>query len=489
MKTKPILFFLLFVLLTFNINSQNQSVQNEVEKYSRQKSLEFATWGLYAKYIDNDEVVISFNEEKVLAPASGLKLVTTAAALNILGEDKQLLTRLFYDGNVDADGTLNGNIYFVGGGDPTLGSDLVKNSLPLDELIDSLISEIKNAGIKKVNGSVVGDALLFDGKSIPDDWYWIDIGNYYGTQTNALSINDNLYKLYFKPATVAGAGAKVLRTEPEIPGLTFKNFMKTGTRGSGDNGYIYSSPEDFEAELRGTVPAGYNEFSIKGSIPNPPLFAAQYLTKKMEEAGIEVAQKSFLLDERKTYDDENLIASIFSPPVKDIVYIVNKKSFNFYAEQLLKLMGLTKNKKGNIDAGIDAVENFFETNKIYSGGLNLQDGSGLSRSNGISAKTMVELLDFMSENKYFDSFYNSLALTGDPVDISSFSGFGSGTAIEKNARIKSGTIGGVKSHSGYVKDRNGRMIAFSFLANNYSGASYLVTNIHKSLMIMLAELQ
>ena len=489
MKTKSALIILCSFFLAISIHSQQQSIQNAAENFSGQKSLANATWGVYAKYIDSDEVIVSINEKKALAPASGLKLVTTAAALNILGDEKRFLTRLFYNGNINEEGILNGNIYFVGGGDPTLGSDQVKGSAQLMDLMDSLSVAVKRAGIKKINGSVIADALLFEGKDIPDDWYWIDIGNYYGAQTSALSINDNLYKLYFKPANVVGSDAKVLRTEPEISGLTFNNFMKTGARGSGDNGYIYASPGDFEAELRGTVPAGFNEFSIKGSIPDPPLFAAQYLTQKLEEAGVEVNDKASTLKERIKYDDSKLIAKIKSPPVKDIVYIINKKSFNLYAEQLLKLMGLLERGNAAIKDGTYVVEKFIKENGIYAGGLDLEDGSGLSRSNQISAKTMVELLEFMAQNESFDSFYNSLAVTGDPADISSFSGFGRGTAIEKNAHIKSGTIGGVKSHSGYVKDRNGRMIAFSFIANNYSGASYLITNIHKELMIKLAELQ
>ena len=490
MKLKIYLLAALFFLSAINIQSQNySSIKDGVEKYAAGTSLKHAIWGVYAKYLDNDEVILSHNSEKVLAPASGLKLVTTAAALNILGGNKQFLTRLFYDGNIDSIGTLDGNIYFVGGGDPALGSDLVKNSLSLEKLMETLAEGITTAGIKKVEGAILADALLFEGKQIPDDWYWIDIGNYYGAQTSALSINDNLYKLYFEPASAVGTKAKVLRSEPEIPGLTFKNYMKTGARGSGDNGYIYASPEDFEAELRGTIPAGYNEFSIKGSIPNPPLFAAQYLKMKLEEEGIPITEKASVLEERKTYNSEKTLVSIFSPTVKDIVYIINKKSFNLYAEQLLKLMGFVNNGEGNIKEGIEAVEDFFEKNNIYSAGLNLQDGSGLSRSNAISAKTMVELLEFMTKNEFFEPFYNSLAVAGDPADISSFSNFGTRTAIEKNARIKSGTIGGVKSHSGYLKDRSGRMIAFSFIANNFSGASYLITDIHKDLMIRLAELQ
>lgn len=460
-----------------------------VEKYSQQKLLKHATWALYARYLDSGEEIVSKNAEVSVAPASGLKVFTTSAALNYLGEDFRFETKIYYDGSIDNNGVLNGNIYFVGGGDPTLGSDLVSDSLPLEELIERIISDITGKGIKSISGSVIADNSYYEEQPIPDHWEYIDIGNYYGAPSSALSIADNLYYLYFKPGKKVGDVAEVLRTEPKIPGLEFNNYMRTGAEGSGDNGYIYNSPYHYKADLRGTIPAGVEEFSIKGSIPDPPLFAAQILTSKLNENNIHVSGEPGKTNHSLTYFDSNLISVIYSPPLKDVVYTVNKRSNNIYTELLVKAIGKKVNGKGSTYSGIEAIEEFLSKNGINTDGLILHDGSGLSRSNAITAKMMVELLALNTQKKYYNSFLNSLAVVGDPNDPGYFSNMGRGTAIEKNARIKSGVINGVRSYSGYLNDRNGKTIVFSFIANNIDGPGSSVSVIHKELMIELAKLK
>jgi len=163
---------------------------------------------------------------------------------------------------------LNGNIYIVGSGDPTLGSSDFMDSLSLDKLMNNWVEAIKKVGIKKINGGVISDNLLFEEQAIPDDWVWTDIGNYYGTGTNSLCINDNLYFLYFKPNEKVGGKAKVIKTEPKIKNLKFTNYMKTGERGSGDNGYIFCAPKQYNAILRGTNPTRSNKsFQSKVQFP------------------------------------------------------------------------------------------------------------------------------------------------------------------------------------------------------------------------------
>ena len=486
---KILLIFLSFVLMNDIIISQNYSSLNSlVNKEKKSKLLKNAQWGLYARYLDTGEEIISLNAEMSLAPASNLKLFTSSAALDILGEDHQFETFLYYDGEIN-NGILTGDVFFVGGGDPTLGYDLVKGSLPLDSLMDKIIDEFKKKGINRINGDIYADDLLYEGTPIPYNWNWIDIGNYYAATVSALTINNNLYFLYFKPGKEVGDPAEVIRTEPEIPGLTFTNFMKTGKKGSGDNGYIYGAPLQYNTTLRGTVPAGVDEFSIKGSIPDPALFAVQYLKKKMVESGVKVNGNTIKLEKKKSYSDTKLITTIKSPPLKDIVYIINKRSDNLYTEMMLKAIALNQTGEGSTDKGTEEVEEFLKENNINTDGLLLGDGSGLSRTNAITAKMMVDLLDILTKKNYFDAFYNSLAVVGDPNDISYFKNTGRGTVIEKNARVKSGVIQGVRAYSGYLKNMSGRTIAFSLIANNFDGSGSRVSTIHKNIMIELAKLK
>jgi D-alanyl-D-alanine carboxypeptidase/D-alanyl-D-alanine-endopeptidase (penicillin-binding protein 4) len=487
---KLLLVLLILLNSLFVCYSQDYSkINNDIKELQQTDALKHAQWSIYAEYVNSGETIVSYHSEESLAPASGLKLFTTSTALNLLGEDYRFKTKLYYDGFITDDGILKGNIYIVGGGDPTLGSDLVAGSLPLDSLMWSWTQAVMKLKINKVEGAIIADALLFDGKRVPDYWNWMDIGNYYGAGTSALTINDNLYYLYFHPSVVVGNKAEVIQMVPEIPGLHFTNYVKTGPKGSGDNGYIYCAPNQFNATLRGTVPAGVSSFSIKGSIPNPPLFAAQYFEQFLEGFKIIVTMDPRVLTEPVKYDESKLITSTISPPLKDIVYMINKKSDNLYTEQLLKTIALKEKGIGSTEEGINVIKSFLDSVGVPTDGFKLYDGCGLSRTDMITTKIMVKLLIFMTKQKTFDSFYNSLAVVGKAGDPGYFSNFGANTLLQNNARIKSGLITGVRSFSGYLKDLDGRMIAFSMIANNHSGTTKQIDDIHKQILLDLASLK
>lgn len=483
-------FLIIILFITNLILSQDySSIHRVIDNYKNTKLLKNASWSVTARYLESGKEIISLNSEVSLAPSSNMKLITSAAALDILGVNHKFITRIYSDGKIDSYGNLDGNIYIVGGGDPTLGYDRVEDSSQLNDLMSSWIKEIESAGITSINGNIIADDLLYDRIPIPNNWDWMDLGNYYGASTSALTINNNLYFLYFKPGKGVGDIAEVLRTEPVVDGLTFTNYMRTGKKGSGDKGYIFNAPLQFNATLRGTIPKGKKEFSIKGSIPNPPLFAAQYFLNGLRENGISVSGKAKVIDKKRRYNKSELIVESYSPPLKEIVFIVNKKSDNLYTEMLLRAIGLKVNGEGSAEKGIDAVEEFLSNNEIESNGLLMYDGSGLSRSNAITTNLMLDILMLVTKKKYFNSFYNSLAVVGDRNDISVYRNYAIGTALEKNAHIKSGTMGGVRAYSGYLKDKSGKTIVFSMIANNFNGSGSSVSNIHKKIMIELAELK
>jgi len=483
------LLFLFCLFSAMSISGQNfQEINGIVKNYSATKILKNAQWALYAKYFDNGEEIIALNQTMSVSPASGLKIFTSSAALDILGEEYRFDTKLYYDG-VISEGSLEGDIIIVGGGDPCLGSDAVKGSLNLEDLMQVWMRAIEDLGIVEIKGSILADELIYESNPIPDHWEWIDLGNYYAAPSSALSINDNLYYLYFKPSDTVGEIAEVLRTEPEIPGLNFTNYMNTGNEGSGDNGYIYAAPLQYDAALRGTIPAGPSEFSIKGSIPDPALFTAQYLSRSLKEHYINVSEEPGKITTRRKYNERNIVFVSVSPPLKDIVYIMNKRSNNIYTELLLKAISYKRSGLGSTSDGTKHVKSFLNDKSINTDGLLLYDGSGLSRANAITAKMMVDLLEANTESRYFKSFHNSLSVVGDPNDIGFYRNTGKGTAIEKKAWIKSGVITGVRSYSGYIENKSGRAIVFSFIANNFNGSGSEVSRIHRELMIKLAELK
>ena len=479
-----------FIFSLSIVFSQNTSeIRKLINAGQSSEKLSQSQWSLSARYVESGRKIINYNSQQNLAPASGLKLVTTAAALDILGENYKFNTSVYYDGEINSNGILNGNIFIRGGSDPTLGSDLAEGSLPLDSLMIFITSKISEAGIKKINGSVIADPNRFQGMNLPRRWIWEDIGNYYGAQTSGLCINDNLYHIYFEPNKNINGKAKFLRTEPVIPDLKFINNMLTGSKNSGDNGYVFCPPNYYIAELKGSIPQGKPEFKIKGSIPNPPLFAVQYLKTHLEKKGIFVEGDTFVSQKPVSYVSKNEICNIVSPPVKEIVYIINKKSYNLYTEQILREMGFRVFGKATTENGIEAVKQFLKRNGIDTEYFNIFDGSGLSRSNIVTTSLMTDLLIAVSKKSYFESFYNSLGVAGKTDDLSSFKYFGIGTKIEKNARIKSGYMTGVRSHSGYVTDSKGRLIAFSFIANNFLGSTSFISKKHREILIELAKMK
>ena len=197
------LFSILFFAL--NVHSQTSDLfQNFISDNQNSDILKHAQWSLYAEDTQSGQALLDYNSDKSMTPASGLKLFTSATALEILGPDFQFETELYYSGAIDKQGILNSDIYIRGGGDATLGSDLVESSLDLDDLMQQWTEKVKKAGIIKITGSVLADATLFDDKSVPGNWLWIDLGNYYGAGVSALSIHDNLYHLFFKPGQRRG---------------------------------------------------------------------------------------------------------------------------------------------------------------------------------------------------------------------------------------------------------------------------------------------
>ncbi|MGE5437208.1 MAG: D-alanyl-D-alanine carboxypeptidase/D-alanyl-D-alanine-endopeptidase [Syntrophothermus sp.] len=479
---KKLIFFFFVIIYSNTFPQLNQ----RLIEFNNLPELKNSQFSVYAEYCSIGKEVVSYNSQFALAPASGLKIFSSSIALCLLGPNFRYETNLYYSGNIE-NGILNGNIYIQGGGDPTLGSNRVKTSTSLDSLLLIWRSEIKKLGITKISGSIIADASLYEKFTVPNYYPWIDIGNYYGAGTSALNIYDNLYYLYFKPGKQINDSAYVLRTYPYIKDLRFENDMKTGREGSGDNGYIYNAPNSYNAYLSGTIPAGVIEFSIRGSIPNPPLTACNLLQDELLKNNITVKNLPFVVNNKINYSNSKLIYKHYSPELKDIVYMINKISFNLYAEQVFKTAGLKMFGEGTTYNGVKAVKRFLDSVGVPTDGLDLYDGSGLSRTNTITTKMMCKLLSFMTTQPSFDAFYNSLGIAGDPNDISSFKNFGANTFIAKNARIKSGTINGVRSHSGYVRNKKGELISFSIINNNYDGSSSKLTELHSKIVQMIAE--
>lgn len=492
---KPVIkIIILFFIVTATVSivtakqspHQKDELQRLVNTVEGDSLLRFGEWGITVMEAASGKTLVEVNGNKSLAPASNLKLVTTAVALKIFGSDFEFQTKIGNSGDI-SDGNLNGDLLVYGGGDPALGSAQIRNNMDMEQVISAWSKAIKDNGIKRISGDIIADVSYFDPISTPDGWQWVDIGNYYGAGVSALNFNDNLYHLFFKPGNIVGDPAIVMYTRPEVKGLTFLNYMKTGPVGSGDNGYIYGGPGEERKTLLGTIPAGKPEFSIKGSLPNPALFCVQALRENLIKDGILVSGTAKISHSKKAATQQ--ITTTSSPSIKEIVYWINKKSINLYAEVLLKQVGEHQSGKASYDCSTKAVEVVLKEMGIPVEGLHLYDGSGLARLNALTTNQMAQLLVVMANDIEFKSFYDSLPIAGIKDDSGHISHLCRNTSGANNVRAKTGYISRVRAHSGYVHTKSGKLLCFSMIANDHLGRPSQIDRLHEKIMIELAELE
>ncbi len=432
------------------------------------------------------KTVLEKNSQKTLAVASVMKAITTATALATLGEDFKFQTELAYSGELTKEGVLKGNLYIKGGGDPTLGSQLLKNQ-SLQTVLSQWTNKLKLLNISRIEGRVIADESLFERNPTPSQWIWGDMGNYFGAPAGALNVLDNTYKLYFQP-TALGQPAKILRTEPNMSHIQFVNEVKTAQAGTGDMASISGAPHDQVRYVSGTIPLG-GTFSIKGAIPDPALFLAEQLHQKIKESKIAIAEPptttwQLSLQNKKWETQRILIHRHESPYLKDIVNYTNIHSVNLFAEALLKGIGLQQEKEASTQAGIKAVTAFWQKQGIDIDGFYMQDGSGLSLSNGITAAQLTAILHKISQSAYSKVFQQSLPIAG-------VSGTMYGVANEgkarNNLRAKSGGMTRVQAYAGYFTSASGKQMSFAIITNRYSGEYSQIKKKLSNLMSLMVE--
>lgn len=482
--------FMVFFILTFipsiaQTPSSIDSLQKEVIALSKDPILSNGFLAVSVIDTKTGTAIFDYNSDKSLMPASNLKLLTTGAALGILGGDYKFKTTINYTGQIKG-GVLYGNLIIQGGGDPTLGGGRIDGNQDMKTLLNTWASKIKALGITKVQGNIISDASIFEYNPVGDFYPWSDIGNYYGGGVTGLNLNENIYKIYFKSGPDINSPTSILKTEPEMKNIIFKNEVRTGKLGSGDNAYIYGAPYSFERYINGTIPKGSQSFPIKGSIPDPPLFVAQSLLAALKNNSVAVSGNAKKFDQSERVENLVLIYEHFSPPLREIVKETNVYSINLYAEALCKMLGVvSKQKAGTMEAGTAQIKDFWEEKGIDIQGMFLFDGSGLSLNNGITSKQLVTALNVITREKWFVDFYNSLSVAGESGTLGNLC---KGTKAEKNLRGKSGSVKNVLCYSGYVKNSQGNTLAFSVLTNKYSSSTWEIKKRLEKILVIVSEL-
>lgn len=447
-----------------------------LQQIEQEEDMKGAALSMYVVSLKTGKVLLDHHGHRSMTPASTLKSITTATALQILGPDYRFVTRLEHDGHITQDGLLEGNLYLHGGGDPSLGLD--DHEAVIDEWTNALIQK----GIRKINGSIIADADIFEYNPVPGGWVWDDIGNYYGTGAFGLNIHENLYHLYFKPGPV-GQPAQVLRTVPPMPELTFFNEMKTGPAGSGDNGYIYGMPYTDYHLLRGTIPAGVSEFGIKGAMPDPPLFCASRLRERLQAKGIASRSANTLRTWTGKPGQRVAFWSKSSEPLSELIRTTNQRSHNLFAEAIFKAIGVRQAKEGSTKASAKALLEYWEKQGVDTKGVFVEDGSGLTRANAVTARFVVQVLQHTARATQGQVFQASLPVVGQDGTVRNLC---KGGAAQGRVRAKSGFFARTRGYVGYAEGLKGDQIAFAILANQYAGSYSAMTGRFERLLNALA---
>lgn len=432
--------------------------------------LRHASWAISIAEAAGGATVVECNADLSLEPASLMKILTTGAALGILGPDYRFVTRLAYTGKIDSNGTLHGNVIIRGEGDPTPGSGRFGAPVSTDSIFAQFSGALKAAGIKTIDGDVVADASLFGDNAPMPGWLWEDVGNYYASGAWGINIYENAYRLWFNAGPREGDSVSILDCRPQIQGLTFVNRLRAGKPGSGDQVVIFGSPYTGLRLLTGTVPAGAKDFDVDGAIPDPPLLMAQMMTDYLREKEMAVKGKAATMWEYALAGIPDTAARVeltafYSPRLSEIVAQTNIRSVNLFAEALVRACGLKKSGVATADAGLRAVMAYWRSLNIDTEGLVMADGCGLSRKNKISANQLVQVLSAIRNQSWAPVFYKSLPVSGKSGGMASML---AGTAAGGKVMAKTGNMDGIKSYAGYATDAGGRVLVFAMIFNNYT---------------------
>lgn len=443
-------------LLTTSAQSGSSTLLQKITNWQNSTALQNTAIGF--AIIDNNSGQEIFKSEPQLSlvPASIFKVVTTATALEVFGPDYRFKTTFSYSGNLHGD-TLTGDLQIVGDGDPTLGSMYFPD---YSNFFDEWLNTLQKVGIRVVTGDIVADASIYEKIRVPGSWVWEDLGNYFGAGASGLTVFDNMYEIHLKSPQTAGQLTQVIKTIPQIPELDLQNEVRSSDINS-DQSYVFGNPEDSRRVIRGTIPKDRSDFTVKASVPDPPMLIASELSRKLAEKGIRFSGKIKL---QKAPSGITLVETL-SLPLRDIIRVTNYESVNLFAEHFLKHLAWQKTGLGTTEDGCQFVLDFWKEKGLNINGFFMNDGSGLSRFNAITASQMCRILNYMkTQSRYADHFFQSLPTAGNGT----LTNFNSAEFPIDSFRAKSGSMTRVRCYAGYLKTDSGRDLSFTIMLNNFS---------------------
>lgn len=480
----------IFTTLILSHTVGAQSLQQSIETIISDPALAEATIGICARTGDG-VTLAEIDSDNMIMPASNMKLISTGTALHRLGPEHQLITEIAHDGKIEK-GVLKGNLYIIGGGDPTTGS---KDSIatPQAQLFANWEKIIRDAGIRRVEGYIIGDGRYFDGMPEHPSWQWSDIGTYYGSGPTGLMFYENMQSFRASAGKNVGDPVNIVPSFPEVPWMEFRYNCTTGKAGTGDQLYMYASDLSPVAEIRGTfgVDRGAKRLDCTNKFPEFTL--ASYFSDYLNSKGIysDGPADFRLCTNIKSPMAEQVtsIGSTNSPSLKRIIHETNHESNNLYAETLAKTLSKTITGSACYDSTYVAMETVLKDLGVdTSYGIKMADGSGLSRKNYVSPDFFCRFLTAMMSSPHFEDYIYSLPSPGSNGTLSSNMAK-SPTEMKARIKVKSGSMEGVRCYSGYIIPREGgkdETIVFSLMVNNCTAPTWKLRQLLDKIMAALA---
>lgn len=456
-------------------------------------ALAHAFVGMRVIQLSDGHVLYARNADRLFVPASNMKLFTSALALAKLGPDYRLKTQIGSEVPVDSAGTLPGDLELIGGGDPSLSGREYpyRSHAPAGEVysfraVEELADQLGARGLQRVDGDIVGDDTRYVWEPQPGPWSSDSASREYGAPVSALVLDDNTFLLTLRPAARAGDLARIALTPP-FENFTIDNRVITLEHGIRKIRF-YRSASGRELHLWGVISKADPGYVQELAIGDPALYAAQVLRDALLRRGISVRGDAIA---RHRFPDEAgepspppavLLAEHQSPPLIELLQVVDKVSQNLHAEILLREVAAASGQPGSREAGLDAMDEFLSPLGISRDEYQFTDGSGLSRSTLVSPTAITKLLAYMYTSPHRDAWLNLLPIGGEDGTLGSrFAGHPEARAIQ----AKTGTLDHVKAISGYADSPAHGRLAFSLLVNDFEEPSPGVTKTIDELVLSL----
>ncbi|WP_462413264.1 D-alanyl-D-alanine carboxypeptidase/D-alanyl-D-alanine endopeptidase [Neobacillus sp. Marseille-QA0830] len=424
--------------------SQNYPLASEFDPILDDSAFQGLIKGAVIYSTKNQETLYARNAQSLLTPGASVKLLTTASALDNLGQNYRFKTELYTTGTV-TDGVLNGDVIIKGYGDPTIASNSSRQTLD-GPTLEGMAQDLKNAGIHLVKGNIIVDSQFFTDDVYAPGWTWDQESDATQPEITALSVNHGTVRITFEPGKV-GKSINIY-ADPNIDANKIVNSAVTGEANAENTLQIKRTRNENTIEISGTLPAGTQKGYKDITVEAPQLYTGYVFKDELKQAGVNVSPLAKVMNADKPAE-ASLVKTYQSPALSEIVRYMNHQNDNFTAEMTLRTLGAIKSGKGTFDAGINSVHSMMD--QVISTEFDMMDGSGWTTYTQISAAQVASLLAAETNKPTFQVFYDSLANAGSSQLV----------VIEEKRADMPGL-------SGYVKTKDGDLLAFSLLLNGYS---------------------